>query len=231
MVLNQSWHASTNTSPSKLFFGREMMTPTKMLLPKPPAPQTPHGTYQEQMEERMQRVWQAARDYLGISKAAQKHYYDSNLVLADIDVGDRVYKFTPRGKAGLATKLMPHWLGPFIVTKVNETNAWIRPIAQPFVESQCIHLNMLKKYRGTNVPPEPEELHAELDDIPEPADSIDVNETESDTEIGATQHAEFIDPDATGEDIQEREIATEESPEVRKRRNKPKRLDPTFIYY
>ena len=35
-VMNQSWHASINTSPAYLFFGRTISTPLKLLLPKPP---------------------------------------------------------------------------------------------------------------------------------------------------------------------------------------------------
>jgi hypothetical protein len=158
MVINQSWHASTNASPAKLFFGREMMTPTKLLLPKAPVTPLGEGEYPEMLQNRMQYIWQKAREYMAISKEAQKHYYDRKLVPADIDVGSRVMKYSPRGKAGLATKLLHHWIGPYVVSRITDTNAWIRPISKPFMESTCIHLNMLKKYSGTNVPPEDTEV-------------------------------------------------------------------------
>ena len=129
-VINQSWHASTNYSPAYLFYGRPLLTPLKLLLPKS-APESVEGDYPEVMAARIQQVWELARVYMKASKEAQKFYYDRDLTPSKVRVGDRVYKHSPAGRKGLSTKLVHHWIGPFLVTKVSDTNAWIKPISKP----------------------------------------------------------------------------------------------------
>ena len=162
-VINQSWHASTNYSPAYLFYGRPLLTPLKLLLPKS-APESVEGDYPEVMAARIQQVWELARVYMKASKEAQKFYYDRDLTPSKVRVGDRVYKHSPAGRKGLSTKLVHHWIGPFLVTKVSDTNAWIKPISKPNDTPKCVHLNNLKKYRGPNVPPEDSE-EIDLEDV------------------------------------------------------------------
>jgi hypothetical protein len=174
MAVNSSWHASTNSSPAYLFTGRELVTPTKALLPKTPTPELGEGEYPAQLQSNMRYIWQKAREYLKLSKESQKYYYDKKVVHSDLDVGDRVYKYSPRGRMGLSTKLVHHWVGPYIVTKVSETNACIRPVGQLHVKPKWVHLNMLKKYRGTNVIPEETGIYSDSDAEPE-KDEQEVN--------------------------------------------------------
>ena len=65
------------------------------------------------------------------SKEAQKFYYDRDITLNKVRVGDTVYKHCPSGHKGLSAKLVHHWGGPSLVTKVTCTNAWIKPISKP----------------------------------------------------------------------------------------------------
>jgi transposase InsO family protein len=229
MAVNQSWHAATNTSPAYVFFGRSMMTPTKLLLPRAPAPPVAEGRFAEMMEQKMQNIWDKVRKYLQISKQAQKIYYDRKLVPANLDVGDRVYKYDPRGKPGLATKLLQHWVGPYIVTKISDTNAWIRPIARPYQDSKCVHLNLLKKYSGNNVPPEESEVYDDEveDEEAAPSENDDHQETSESTGDLLLSSIEELDP---GEEEREVAIETEQAAEGVKRRSKPRR-DPDFLYY
>jgi hypothetical protein len=243
MVVNQSWHASINASPAKIFLSREIMTPTKLLVPRAPRQVTKEGEFPEILENKIQFIWQTARKYLEISKEAQKHYYDQKLVLTEIDVGDRVYKYDPKGKAGLATKLIHHWIVPYVVTKVTGTNAWIRPISDPYAESKCIHLNMLKRYRGTNVPPEDTETYRmgtddDVDNIPEGAAEPGESRLDHD-EVSQQEEAriEELDRDFVTADMehdrQEQEIVREEQ-QVQKhglRQRVKKRVDENYIYY
>lgn len=231
MAMNSSWHASTNSSPAKLFYGREMMTPTRMLLPGPPTSPVKEGEYPEMMEKRMQKIWQAARERMKIAKEAQKYYYDLKVVPSNIDVGDRVYKHSPRGKLGRATKLLHHWIGPYIVTKVNETNAWIRPMSKPHEESDCVHLNRLKKYCGNNNPPEDTEV-SDGEDEGELGERIDAEADEQQADGNGDGDDDGF-PRTIETDIQDDEIEREEQMVHNHglRRQAKRRVDPDYIYY
>jgi hypothetical protein len=235
MVVNSSWHASTNTSPALMFFGREIRTATKMLLPSVPLPMVKEGEYPGLLQNRMQYIWNKAREYLQQSKEAQKYYYDQNVVVANLDVGDRVYQYNPRGKPGLATKLLHHWIGPYVVTRVNETNAWIRPVSQPFVESKCVHLNLLKKYSGTNIIPEETAVFSDSEDEQENSMRDDEGEKQEEEEqleeiLGQTD-ADLAEQEVEQENVMEQERGEEMVRERGLRRRPAKRLDPNFEYY
>jgi hypothetical protein len=244
MVMNQTWHASINASPAKLFTAREMMTPTKLLLPRIQQNPVSEGEYPEIMEKKIQHIWQLGRQYLATSKEAQKFYYDQKLVPTNIDVGDRVYKYTPRGKAGLATKLLHHWIGPYVVTKVSDTNAWIRPISKLYSDSQCIHLNMLKKYSGTNIPPEDTEIGDDQDSVEEQTAPADADKSagravqgnpNASTDINDHMESGDLVFNSPGEEQvqKEREVERDETKAQRfglRRRPKP-RADDDYYYY
>ena len=120
LCLNQSWHAATNFLPARLFLGREIMTPTKLLLPLATPVPAPEGQYPARMEATMHKVWAMARERMAASAEASELYYDKNVVPANIDVGDQGFMHVLAGKVGLARKLRKRFSGPWVVTKVNE---------------------------------------------------------------------------------------------------------------
>ena len=126
-----------------------------------------------------------ARVRMEASKEARKFYYDQKLVPAKLDVGDRVFRYHPAGKRGLVTKLLHHWLGPYIVTEGTDTNAWIRLVSKPFDKPKCVHLASLKKYTGSSVPPE----DAQMD----PSDDSDDGEL-ADAAAPDTETTENVEP-------------------------------------
>jgi hypothetical protein len=219
MAVNSSWHASINSSPAYLFTGRELVTPTRALLPKPATPVIKEGEYPAQLQHNMQYIWQKAREYLRLAKDSQKYYYDQKVVHSDLDVGDRVYKYSPRGRMGLSTKLVHHWIGPYIVTKVSETNACIRPVGQLHVEPKWVHLNMLKRYRGTNVIPEESGIFSASDSEPEDTrgeNSPEVRDGDNSSEKGNIQGEQNVSDESEFPDLEtdqrckEREVEREE---------------------
>jgi len=100
-----------------------MRTSIELLLPRPELVTIPDGQYSEHLESIIQSVWQHARKYLEMAKETQKLYYDMDVVPSIISPGDRVFKHSPAGKPGLATKLLRHWIGPYEVLEVSPTNA------------------------------------------------------------------------------------------------------------
>lgn len=189
-----------------------MMTPTKLLLPRPPVAPISEGQFPALLENLMQYIWEKVRECLGKVKQNQKEYYDQKLVPANLDVGDRVYNYNPTGKPSLATKLLPHWIGPYIITKITNTNTWIRPISKPFMESKSVHLNLSKKFKGTNVPPK----ETEHDDvIEEVVDSLPTEEQWSpDDSQNEPMDIESMTPNEEM-DLQREEMEKEERNAVR----------------
>ena len=100
------------------------------------------------------KVWEQARISMRAANDSQKRYYDSKIRPLGLKVGDRVYKHLPRGRKGLATKLVHHWIGPYLVTSVNDVNEWITPIGGLNGLPEVVHINNLKKYSGPSAIPE-----------------------------------------------------------------------------
>ena len=73
------------------------------------------------------------------------------------------------------TKLVHHWIAPYLVTSVNDVNAWINPIGGLKGLPEIVHLNNLKKYSGPSVIPEDaqcSEQDVQADDQQETATGI-----------------------------------------------------------
>ena len=68
-----------------------------------------------------------------------------------LKVGDRVYKHSPRGRKGLSTKFIHHWIGPYLVKGVNDVNAQIKPVGGLDGLPEIVHINNLKKYSGRTI--------------------------------------------------------------------------------
>ena len=126
LASNAAWHRSINTSPAKVFFGRELRLPVDLLLPRD-ANQLPEcesaDDFASQLTSLIKQVWEEARKYGYLSAQEQKRYFDAKGVHVNIKVGDRVYKHTPRGQLGNATKLLHHYEGPFEVLELGRANA------------------------------------------------------------------------------------------------------------
>ena len=210
------------------------MTPTKMVLPSANTEEY-INSYMEQLQHRIAKAWETARDHLKASKEAERKYYDRRLVLTSLEVGIKVYKYDPQGRKGLVTKLLKHWVGPYIITKLNETNAWIQPLGKPGVDSKCIHLNMLRMYSGPTVPPEDALVFS--DD--EERDGRDYNAagspavTEEPAEILNDATALGLAPDDPGKDEEEQQEITPEHQNTRyELRHRPtKTKNPDFVTY
>ena len=116
-------------------------------------------------------------------------------------MGDRVFMRVLAGKVGLARKLQKRFSGPWVVTKVNECNAWIRRISCPFDVPKVVHLNMLKKYTGPSIPPQVENDFSETGSEEEAAG---VNKSDVDN-VGSDQR----DDQAEGNSSKEGNTGTE----------------------
>jgi len=89
-----------------------------------------------------------------LSAQEQKSYFDAKVVHVNMKVGDRVYKLTPRGRLGKATKLLHHYQGPFGVLELGWANAKIKRLGVDTAAPEIVHLNRLKLFFGESLSPE-----------------------------------------------------------------------------
>ena len=84
---------------------RELRSPYDFTKPKIVDP-VDEGTYVENIQHRMSKVWLLARDNISKGKEKQKKHYDRNTRPCNLKVGDAVLYFNRRGYKGKTSKLI-----------------------------------------------------------------------------------------------------------------------------
>ena len=110
----------TGYTANMLMLGREVTKPVDILFGIKDSLTTPPSmpAYVKQLEERLNRVHQTARENLQTVQARQKRDYDLKLAERTYERGDLVYKVKSSSKIGQSRKLTPVWCGPYLVTEV-----------------------------------------------------------------------------------------------------------------
>ncbi len=145
---NSSLHSSTQSSPFKLLYGRMPNQPSSSVLSRAPSLYTcdlDEEDFKEQIPLKLQMAWQTTKATLETAKKSQKKHYDRRHVKGPcpFTVGEKVFIERPGLKK---QKTSSSFQGPFEITKLSETDAWIlmsnkknKPIIQKF------HLEKLRK--------------------------------------------------------------------------------------
>ena len=178
---NSARHTTINASPSMLLMCREVRFPYDMTQPSLPE-RVKAGTYAASLHKRMAEVWSTAKEAIEDGKTRQKGFYDRKCNASDLQVGDCVYYWTPRGQIGRTKKLMKRWKGPYIIKKLTDTNATIQLFNDPDQVPFVVHLNTLKRYKGPLLRGSSHELSIDLGYSPgsdSSSDSDDENPAET----------------------------------------------------
>ena len=150
LAYNSSRHSVVNASPHMLLMGREPKLPHELLQPSTERP-VPAGTYPAELQNRMTRIWEVAREAIEEGKTRQKSYYDKKANPNNLEVGDSVLYFNRRGYRNRTSKFIKRWQGIYVVKGLTETNARIQLFNDPEQEPFWVHRNNLKLYRGAVV--------------------------------------------------------------------------------
>ena len=147
MAYRSTPQQSTNCTPYKLLFGREMCLPIDLMVGKPRPMRrqyTCETEYVEWLEETIQHAHDYARQRLKLAARRQKNYHDANVRPFQYKTGMFVWRwYPPKGKG----KLSKGWTGPYrIMSLPSDVNCVIQfvPTAQPI----RVHSDSLKPYRG-----------------------------------------------------------------------------------
>ena len=121
---------SIGDTPFHLVCGRDARLPTTVLDGHAPgkSPVVPKD-YGEELVQKLQEAFRAAKDCQAQADRRRKFYYDSRHVPVDFKVGELVLLHSKVTKPGLSPKLSVKWTGPYRVNeKLSDVNYWLEDV-------------------------------------------------------------------------------------------------------
>ena len=112
MVYRTAIHETSCNTPAKLMLGRDLCLPADLLTGQQedePIPQT--SDYVLNLQERLEKVHNFARNNLRLKSDKMKEYYDAKAQDDPLNEGDPVWLYNPKRKKDLTPKLMKPWQG------------------------------------------------------------------------------------------------------------------------
>jgi hypothetical protein len=110
-AVNNSWHRGSQDTPFRLNYGCDPMTPLKLMIGN----EVPKA---EKLVQRIQEAITRAKRCLTAAQEQQQKYADQHRKEVLFQVGQKVMLHTVHIKSEGCRKLLPRWLGPFVVTEV-----------------------------------------------------------------------------------------------------------------
>ena len=152
MAYRTAVHETSGNTPAKLMLGRDLRLPVDLLTGRPnDEPLSEVTDYAIDLQEKLERVHNFARENLKLRSDKMKEYYDASSQEETLNEGDPVWLYNPTRKKGLSPKLMRPWQGPYvIVKKINDLVYRIQLGVK--CKPKVVHKNRLWKYTGNNVP-------------------------------------------------------------------------------
>ena len=155
---------STDFTPARLMFGRELRLPPDVVYGLPPACQpTSSNQYIRSLDAALQDTYQRCRQHDSCSHRYQKDYYDRRSSSKKFKVGDRVWLLNTVIKPGESSKLHRPWTGPFTIKAITGTSHDIVLPSLPDGPPKRVHFNRLKICNSAVPLPPP------VNDVPDPA--------------------------------------------------------------
>nr|XP_012234581.1 PREDICTED: uncharacterized protein LOC105679248 [Linepithema humile] len=122
-VINNTYHAVTKSSPSKLLFGFEQRSHADHELARFTKALVGQDT---DLEKDRDASRQAARNAIDSIRAYNKKYRDTRLKKATVyDVGDYVMIRKTKATPGESAKLRPKFVGPYAIKKILGNNRYV----------------------------------------------------------------------------------------------------------
>ncbi|KAI2646047.1 Retrovirus-related Pol polyprotein [Labeo rohita] len=144
---------TTGCTPALLMLGRELRTPSSLLMGRPPdAPDAPPGLeYAHQLQDRLQSAHEFARRQALQAGIRQKRAYDHRCTGRDFNAGELVWVYGPKRQKGRSPKLDCAWVGPcYVVKRLGESIYRVRK--KPGGHTVVLHRDRLAPYQGEQRP-------------------------------------------------------------------------------
>lgn len=142
---NTTTHASHQTTPFYLVYGREPILPVDKATKRPLEVQTEDNDELTELQI-IEEARKKAKHLIQMSQEKSKKRFDANRELPIYKVADLVLLHKPLKTSMKKGKLEMPWKGPFVITKrINDLNYQLRSIDDPDNEF-IVHLNQIKQY-------------------------------------------------------------------------------------
>ena len=146
LAYNSSVHSSTGLGPYFLLHGREARVPANITCPVPTQYASSPEQYAVDLQRRLKKAFQYAKQKSEIAQRHQKEGYDKKIRTVTYNIGDLVWLHDP---ANARHKLRPNWTGPFSILSSSEDglNYRIEDIHNVRIK-KVVHHNRLKLWRS-----------------------------------------------------------------------------------
>ena len=156
MAYRSSVHATTQQTPNKMVFGRDIVLPMEAVIGRPFSPEQADGAVQveehiSKIQDRLETAHRIARRHLKVNSEYQKRHYDIKAKKRSLFPGQAVWLADPTRKKGVCTKLSPRWKGPFLVIKKLDDLTYLVKKSEK-QRAAVFHLDRLEPYQGRNIP-------------------------------------------------------------------------------
>ncbi|KAI9558398.1 hypothetical protein GHT06_015178 [Daphnia sinensis] len=137
-----SVHSSTLETPYFLNHGRDPVMPIDQFLRKPSNIITP-SDYKSQPMQRLHEAFVLVKANLTQAREQQRAQYDKRAREQEFNIGDKVLIDVRTPMAGTSKKLIPRFMGPYRVTKINN-NHTVEIQECVGKQTQLVHVNRIK---------------------------------------------------------------------------------------
>ena len=158
-AIRSATHRTTGFTANKMMLGREIKKPADLVfgLDRVNVVVLQPYEYVVKLEKILELVHRIARETIGPNQQVSKNDYDRNLNFQFYNVGDLVYERNDHNPpAGISAKLLPRFLGPFVVSKVLKSCLYTICSREPNgkVTKRVVHHNRLEpcRTRETQIP-------------------------------------------------------------------------------
>lgn len=137
---NTQIHSTTQFSPYELLFGRKPSLPHKIT-------QTPefhysYDDYHRNLQLRLNKSFETARNHIIQSKEKSKVYYDNKTKPHNFKIDDMVYILDKSTQKGVNKKLSPNYKGPYKIIQIHDNDTITVEINKK--KTATYHANLLK---------------------------------------------------------------------------------------
>ena len=147
MAYRGSAHNTTEVTPSKMLFGRELRLPCDLMFGSPGDTVESEGEYAAQLRARLNKIHLMARNRIRATSDRMKTRYDRRANMKEFQENDLVWFYNPQRRIGKSPKLQQDWEGPYrIIKKINDVIYRIQK--GPRTKMKVIHVDRLAKYFG-----------------------------------------------------------------------------------
>lgn len=152
MAYRSSVHASTKYSPNRMVYGKQILLPMAAVVGQPKEEDPiPVNDYVQNLQDKLQRVHELARQNLKTAALYRKKHYDIKSSKRILSPGQAVWLYEPSKRPGVCAKLAPTWKGPALVLQRLDDLTYLVKLKLN-TRAKVYHIDRLRAYQGNTRP-------------------------------------------------------------------------------